>query len=312
MRSKILERHLAKLGEKIQMRKVHNDRLVRPSAILVVLSFCLTLCANRTLAQEKAYVYCDSQANSSGGVSVFDAPGSMNVTHRLSCGQEVTSLQVSQGYTKIQVPGTQPGYVGYVVQYFIRKPENAQDLRDQLAHLTEEVRTLKAQQIVPTQTPNRPSPRISLETEKVEPEHPRAEVFGSYSYARLVTDGVNMHGWMVSGAGNVNRWFGIAGELSGHYGEGTRAYSFLGGPRFSVRSHKATGFFHALVGGTNFGVGIFGLTNTHLAAAIGGGTDIRINRWVGARAIQVDYCPILASGSLVHNVRVATGFVVKF
>jgi len=171
---------------------------------------------------------------------------------------------------------------------------------------------LKAQQIVPTQTPNRPSPRISLETEKVEPEHPRAEVFGSYSYARLITDGANAHGWMTSGAGNVNRWFGVAGELSGHYVLGRRAYSFLGGPRFSIRSNKTTGFVHALIGGTNFGYGgIFG-TTTHLAMAIGGGTDIRVNRWVGVRAIQVDYFPVLDSGFLVNNVRLATGLVVKF
>ena len=132
---------------------------MRPSTVLVLLSLCLALSGTSALAEEKAYVYCDSQANSSQGVAVFDAPGSMKVTHRLSCRQEVTLLGFSQGYAKVHVAGTQPGYAGYVIQYFIRSQETVQDLRAQVDQLNEEVRALRGQQIVPTQTPNRPSPR---------------------------------------------------------------------------------------------------------------------------------------------------------
>src|SRR5262245_37083094 len=48
---------------------------------------------------------------------------------------------------------------------------------------------------------------------------PKVEVFGGYSWA-----GGNFHGWNTSVTGNINNWFGLVADFSGHYGseqEGT-------------------------------------------------------------------------------------------
>src|SRR5215471_7023648 len=47
--------------------------------------------------------------------------------------------------------------------------------------------------------------------------YPSAEVSGGFSYLH-VQGGGNLYGWDASVAGNLNRWFGVAGEFSGHYG----------------------------------------------------------------------------------------------
>jgi opacity protein-like surface antigen len=84
--------------------------------------------------------------------------------------------------------------------------------------------------------------------------------------------GSNLYGWDASAAGNLNNWFGIVGEFSGHYQSsgGTIAfptppivvpvpvvavsadsnlYTFLFGPRLSYRKDKRfTPFAHILPG----------------------------------------------------------------
>jgi hypothetical protein len=52
-------------------------------------------------------------------------------------------------------------------------------------------------------------------------------------------------------------------------------------------------------------------SNTHFAAAVGGGLDIKINDKIDFRAIQVDYNPIFRSGFRQDNIRFGVGFVFK-
>ena len=48
--------------------------------------------------------------------------------------------------------------------------------------------------------------------------YPRAEVFGGYSYFRADPVGFNLNGFEGSLSGNISPWFGVVGDISGHYG----------------------------------------------------------------------------------------------
>jgi hypothetical protein len=83
-------------------------------------------------------------------------------------------------------------------------------------------------------------------------ETPKAELFAGYSYA-----GGNFHGWNASIAGNVNKWFGVVADFTGHSGgsidedgfdEKQRVHSYHFGPRFSFRKKRVTPFVQALFG----------------------------------------------------------------
>jgi hypothetical protein len=109
-------------------------------------------------------------------------------------------------------------------------------------------------------------------------EYPKAEVFGGYSYFRA-DGGSDLHGWNASVSGNLNSWFGLVADFSGHYdssssrtelrfppfpgfpeipnfppvsilvNSNTSVYTFLAGPRFSYRKkERITPFAHALFG----------------------------------------------------------------
>src|SRR5262245_54507163 len=54
-------------------------------------------------------------------------------------------------------------------------------------------------------------------------DKPKIEIFGGYSYLRADDndDGINLHGWNASATGNLNKWFGVKADFSGHYGQYT-------------------------------------------------------------------------------------------
>jgi opacity protein-like surface antigen len=89
-------------------------------------------------------------------------------------------------------------------------------------------------------------------------EYPRVEVFGGYSYGNF-------------GPAAFNHWFGVAGDIGGHYGDfkasvplpplpcappncsidttGTNKYhNFLFGPQYTLRREKLSVFAHTLIG----------------------------------------------------------------
>lgn len=181
-------------------------------------------------------------------------------------------------------------------------------------------------------------------------ETPKIEVFGGYSFVRPEGGG-NFNGWQASVAGNVNDWFGVVAEFSGHYDSRTRRldglpgipgepvfsarsetdsslHTFLFGPRFSYRKHeRITPFAHALIGagrrhdeGTTT-ISVPGMvdrvfdssfTDTHFAAALGGGIDLKLNRRIALRMFQVDYLPVRNDAFTMDNVRISTGLVFRF
>jgi opacity protein-like surface antigen len=166
-------------------------------------------------------------------------------------------------------------------------------------------------------------------------DSPEIEVFGGYSYVRG-EQGVNLHGWNASMAGNITHYFGVVGDVSGHYANGSfldgNAYTFLGGPRFSFRTTRLTPFAHALFGVTRVSTGAglfgfnFGASQSDLAMAFGGGLDLNLSDRFAIRAIQADYFPVRSGGNILdrfrlpfnfgsefmNNFRVAAGIVIKF
>jgi opacity protein-like surface antigen len=150
---------------------------------------------------------------------------------------------------------------------------------------------------------------------------PKAEVFGGYSWA-----GGNFHGWNASITGNVNKWFGVTADFTGHYGsepEGSvlikkDAHSFLFGPRFTLRKKRFSPFAYALFGVTRFheSATIAGrqlsAADTGFSSALGVGLDVRVNDRVAIRAFQIDYFRPNFFGEAHNRGRLAVGIVLNF
>jgi opacity protein-like surface antigen len=159
-------------------------------------------------------------------------------------------------------------------------------------------------------------------------DHPKAELFGGYSYARISPGsgftGINLPtGWHASVAGNLNNWFGIAGDISGNYGNptilglkvNTKLHTYTFGPRISYRNNeKITPFAHAMFGGANVRGSIFGVgvSDSGFAMTIGGGVDAKINDHFAFRVAQFDYLMTRIGGSSQNNFRLSTGIVIRF
>ena len=151
---------------------------------------------------------------------------------------------------------------------------------------------------------------------------PKAEVFGGYSWG-----GGDLHGWGASVTGNVNRWFGLTADFSGHYSGGEpglvrerqRGHSFLFGPRVSLRRKRTTAFAYALFGGIHFrdevsapSLGFNGtFTDNGFNMALGGGLDVNLTRRVSLRAFQLDYLRPTFFGEAHHRGRLAFGLVLR-
>jgi hypothetical protein len=118
-------------------------------------------------------------------------------------------------------------------------------------------------------------------------------------------------GWQASLNWNHSGVLGFKGDFGGHYrsinGINFHQYEYLFGPQLSARSHRATGFIHALVGAVTLGGG--GSSTTGTAMAFGGGVDMHVGKSFAIRAVQVDYLPERLAGDLFHDVRVSAGIV---
>lgn len=163
-------------------------------------------------------------------------------------------------------------------------------------------------------------------------DKPKVEVFGGYSYLRTdddsTFDNLDLHGWNASVNGNLNSWFGIKADFSGHYNDylvspGVRAdfstHLFLTGPQFTYRKSDVwQPFGHVLVGAArarikNRAAGIDG-RETSFAMAVGGGLDAHVAKHLAIRLFQTDY--VLTTfddfdNDAQHNFRLSTGLVLR-
>jgi opacity protein-like surface antigen len=186
-------------------------------------------------------------------------------------------------------------------------------------------------------------------------DFPKAEMFGGYSYGNFgpVISGAgrtNLNGWNASLGVNMNRWFGLVSDFSGHYGssngfipfppipctptacgfsfsENDKYHSFLFGPQFSLRTKKLTPFVHALFGGTRLNrsgtetlappppgtttTSNFSASTMTFAFGGGGGADYKFSDKFAWR-IQADYLGTGTQTRTLNNIRISTGLVLHF
>ena len=150
---------------------------------------------------------------------------------------------------------------------------------------------------------------------------PKAEVFGGYSWT-----GSSLQGVGASVTGSVNKWFGVTGDFSGHYGNeqvsGIRLYksahTIQGGPRFSVRRKRITAFAHALFGATRSKQSAtiddtyIEESSTEFSSTYGGGLDVAVSPRIAIRAIQLDYFRMGFFGTTDNRLRASAGVVFRF
>ena len=178
-------------------------------------------------------------------------------------------------------------------------------------------------------------------------ETPRYEIFAGYSYSRLEDfsccsihlGGTNFNGWNASVDRNINRWFGVVADVSGHYSSDSfaegyffttdanlLAYRF--GPKFALR-RRITPFAQSLTGGVRFhreGIDYPGQSGQHaerttygLAITAGGGLDVRATDSLAVRVVQAEYSFHGAGDTIgpsvvgnMRGVRLSFGFVFCF
>ena len=136
-------------------------------------------------------------------------------------------------------------------------------------------------------------------------EVPQGDVAGSYSFVHF-GPGSNANGGSFSAAVYTNRWFGIAGDFGAYSESPTKIFTFLGGPRFSVRSRSQfTPYVETLFGDTHFTTSGFPSTNG-FTALVGGGVELGMSRSVALRP-QLDYLAIRTGGSTLNTARISVG-----
>lgn len=152
---------------------------------------------------------------------------------------------------------------------------------------------------------------------------PRFEAFAGFSYLRLDADLRNdrdLNGFNTSFTYNFNRILGATGEFGANYGNASisRAkadqFFFLFGPKFAYRGNsRVTPFAHVLPGVVrqNLNFGATDTSTTQFALATGGGIDFNVTERISVRGAQADYI-MTRLGGIQNNLRVSTGFVLKF
>jgi len=178
---------------------------------------------------------------------------------------------------------------------------------------------------------------------------PRYELFLGYSNFRALSDPGNRIAWLSGGstsfAINANRYVGFVGDFGAYhdtlfgpngppaggivnsYGD---VYTYMFGPRFSLRHDRFTPFAQALFGGLHAsnvtinncsGIGCTPLPfENSFTFSAGGGLDITLTRHFALRLPQVEYVmtnfkdPTSAAGSSTrqNDVRLSAGIVFRF
>jgi hypothetical protein len=188
-------------------------------------------------------------------------------------------------------------------------------------------------------------------------EYSKWEIPINYSYARGNPANVGQPFSLNGGGGgivyNFNRFFGIKADLDG-YGSTTRTinnlvivgpggtattiptvtaqanlFTYMGGPQIRIPAHTFKPFAELLFGGAHSntyanlfkasGAGGVAPSNNAFAMAVGGGVDIRLNKRISLRPLEVDYLLTRFGSSFIpggnhnqNNFRYQAGLVVTF
>ena len=142
-------------------------------------------------------------------------------------------------------------------------------------------------------------------------ETPAGDVAAGYSFMHFGSSGGNAQGGSFSAAVNANRWFGIAGDFGVYSQSSTKTFTYLAGPRFSVRTQsRITPYVETLFGGAHLTTSGFPGTNG-FALLAGGGLDLGMSRSVALRP-QVDYVAIRSGGTTLNAARISLGVAFHF
>ena len=142
-------------------------------------------------------------------------------------------------------------------------------------------------------------------------EVPRVEAFAGYSYSRVEAgrdlSDINLSGWNLAVTANVNSWFGVTADVSGHYGSlesgaDISRYSFFIGPQLTSRTSdgRMSPFAHVLFGSARAHRGtssaplgsplpVSAARETALGMVLGGGIDHAVNERFAIRLLQAEY-----------------------
>lgn len=152
---------------------------------------------------------------------------------------------------------------------------------------------------------------------------PRLDVFGGYSYLRFdapsigIANYANLNGWNIDAAANITQRWGVAIDVSGHYGSQLTLYHYMIGPQYTWRRDKSKFFVHGLFGKAQNRVDVAqpslsDFKSVGRAFAAGGGFDYDWRpRW-SIRVFQADYVNSSTFAATQHDVRVSTGVVFHF
>jgi len=176
---------------------------------------------------------------------------------------------------------------------------------------------------------------------------PRIELFLGYSFWRAMPPyDVNRIAWMHGGSAslalNLTNWMGLVADFGGYddsrvsgsggvVASGGNTFTYLFGPRFSLRKYKrVTPFGQVLFGVVHAspvtlsgctGAGCTPLSSdTTFAMTAGGGVDLKLNRHIAIRLFQAEYLmtrfadisTITENRIIQNNVRLSTGLVFSF
>jgi hypothetical protein len=305
-------------------------KLMLPFVIILLL-----LAGTKLAAADTGYIRCQA---GEGYVYLYQTVDNFQVLANLRCGQRV-EIVGSQDNARIRIR-TADGKEGYIP---------LSGLTASAIDSQQDAPTASPTAVSPGGA-SAPSPAASVRIPTAfngysgneasgleEKDYSRIEIFGSSSLEIPApswglpsnTRGV---GFDTSASINLNRWFAAEGDFGWN-----RAWAnisgisltdggtlFSGGPRVAYRQGRLAVFGHALFGANRLtasfsipGVSLLGvpvpgttITDTSMAAVLGGGTDIEIRPHLALRT-QVDYLPTHHLSQIQNNHRVLFGFVVK-
>jgi Outer membrane protein beta-barrel domain len=147
-------------------------------------------------------------------------------------------------------------------------------------------------------------------------DYKKGEFYVGYSANAIdlsdaVGDPVVLHGVNASGVYNFSKYVGVKGDFSTHHKQEFSLQNYLGGVQVKNNAKEGSRvrpFAHALAGVVVASEG-FRTRGGAFSVAVGGGIDIRVNKKVSVRAIQIDYNPYISGGSYMNNVRIGAGIV---
>lgn len=166
----------------------------------------------------------------------------------------------------------------------------------------------------------------------------KVDIFGGYQYSHFggitedgsTSNGQGFNGWDGSAIFNFNKHLGVAADFGGGYatisGVTSHVYTYTGGPVLSLDAGgRINPFVHALFGGTRLSASADGVSEGRngFTTMFGGGVDVKANRVIAVRLIQVDWLYYHFGSTTIdgesvpsvgqsNNVRIATGIVFRF